>query len=69
MVGFPGQEKYNVAVGGYDSEITLLNVIGSDADQNSQSTFNTFDHAEGSKWRSIFGVDAEGAALAEGSLL
>ena len=64
---FPGQEKYNVAVGGYDSEITLLNIIGADADQNSQSTFNSFDHGEGSNWRSIFGVDAEGAALAEGS--
>ena len=64
---FPGQEKYNVAVGGYDSEIALLNVIGSDANQNSTSTFNTFNHAEGSKWRSIFGVNAEGAALAEGS--
>ena len=64
---FPGQEKYNVAVGGYESEIALLNVIGSDANQNSTGTFNTFDHAEGSKWRSIFGVSAEGAALAEGS--
>ena len=64
---FPGQEKYNVSVGGYDSEIMLLSVIGSDADQNSQSTFNSFDHAEGAKWRSIFGINAEGAALAEGS--
>ncbi len=64
---FPGQEKYNVAVGGYDSEITLLNIIGADADQSSQSTFNSFDHGEGANWRSIFGVDAEGASLAEGS--
>ena len=51
---FPGQEKYNVAVGGYDSEIMLLNVIGADASQSSESTFNSFDHAEGAKWRSIF---------------
>ena len=50
---FPGQEKYNVAVGGYDSEIALLNVIGADADQNSTSTFNTYNHSEGSNWRSI----------------
>ena len=64
---FPGQEKYNVAVGGYDSEIMLLNVIGADADQSSESTFNSFDHAEGSKWRSIFGVSAEGAPLSTGS--
>ena len=61
------QEKYNVSVGGYDSEIMLLSVIGSDADQSSQSTFNSFDHAEGAKWRSIFGINAEGATLAEGS--
>ena len=66
---FPGQEKYNVAVGGYDSEIALLNVIGSDANQNSTSTFNTYNHSEGSKWRSIFGVSAEGAALPSGSLV
>jgi len=66
---FPGQEKYNVAVGGYDSEIALLNVIGSDASQNSTTTFNTYNHSEGSKWRSIFGVSAEGAALPSGSLV
>ena len=66
---FPGQEKYNVAVGGYDSEIALLNVIGSDANQNSTNTFNTYNHSEGSNWRSIFGVSAEGASLPSGSLV
>ena len=64
---FPGQEKYNVAVGGYDSEIQLLNVIGADADQSSTGTFNSFDHVEGANWRSIFGVNAGNAELAAGS--
>ena len=64
---FPGQEKYNEAVGGYESEIMLLNVIGADADQTSESTFNAYDHPEGSKWRSIFGINANNASLPAGS--
>ena len=56
---FPGQEKYNVAVGGYDSEIMLLSAIGEDADES--TAFNTYDHSEGAKWRSIFGTTASGA--------
>ena len=56
---FPGQEKYNVAVGGYDSEIMLLSAIGEDADES--TAFNTYDHGEGAKWRSIFGTTAAGA--------
>ena len=60
---FPGQEKYNVQVGGYASEIQLLSVIGSDAD----TPFDGYDNAEGANWRSIFGVGAEGAPKAAGS--
>ena len=60
---FPGQEKYNVQVGGYASEIQLLSVIGSDAD----TPFDGYDNAEGANWRSIFGVDVEGAPKAAGS--
>jgi hypothetical protein len=56
---FPGQEKYNIAVGGYDSEIMLLSAIGQDADES--TAFNTYDHGEGAKWRSIFGTTAPGA--------
>ena len=66
---FPGQEKYNVAVGGYDSEIELLKVIGADADQASTATFNSYDHGEGINWRSIFGVSAGNAELPTGSLV
>ena len=60
---FPGQEKYDVQVGGYASEIQLLSVIGSDAD----TPFDGYDNAEGANWRSIFGVDVEGAPKAAGS--
>tara|TARA_Y100000996_G_scaffold64040_1_gene43357 strand:- start:147 stop:809 length:663 start_codon:yes stop_codon:yes gene_type:complete len=60
---FPGQEKYNVQVGGYASEIQLLSVIGSDAD----TPFDGYDNAEGANWRSIFGVEAEGALKASDS--
>ena len=60
---FPGQEKYNVQVGGYASEIQLLSVIGSDAD----TPFDGYDNAEGANWRSIFGVGAEGAPKASDS--
>jgi len=54
---FPGQEKYNVQVGGYLSEIQLLESIGTDA----TNPFNTFDNSQGENWRSIFGIAADGA--------
>ena len=60
---FPGQEKYDVQVGGYASEIQLLAVIGADAD----TPFDGYDNAEGANWRSIFGVEVEGAPKADGS--
>ena len=58
---FPGQEKYDVQVGGYASEIQLLSVIGADAD----TPFDGYDNAEGANWRSIFGISAEGAPKAD----
>ena len=61
---FPGQEKYNVAVGGYEDEPTLLSIIGNEAGDNA---FNSYDHAEGGNWRSIFGVSANGALLSDES--
>ena len=61
---FPGQEKYNVAVGGYEDEPTLLSIIGNEAGDNA---FNSYDHGEGANWRSIFGVAADGAPLSDES--
>ena len=60
---FPGQEKYDVQVGGYASEIQLLYSIGADAD----TPFDNYDDTEGSNWRSIFGVEDASAPLATGS--
>jgi len=51
---FPGQEKYDVSVGGYDSEILLLDAIGDDAAD--ATAFSSYNHAEGAKWRSVFGI-------------
>ena len=62
---FPGQEKYDVQIGGYASEIQLLNVIGSDAAD--ETSFNGFDNAEGSNWRSIFGTNDASAGISDGS--
>ena len=51
---FPGQEKYDEQVGGYASEVQLLDVIGSDA--TGENVFEKYDHAAGLNWRSIFGI-------------
>jgi len=48
---FPGQEKYDVTVGGYSSEIQLLETIGADA----TSPFDSYKGDPGANWRSIFG--------------
>jgi hypothetical protein len=62
---FPGQEKYDVQIGGYASEIQLLEVIGSDA--SDETAFDGYDNAEGSNWRSIFGTNDASAGISAGS--
>ena len=62
---FPGQEKYDVQIGGYASEIQLLTVIGDDAAE--ETSFNGYDNAEGSNWRSIFGTTDASAGISDGS--
>ena len=62
---FPGQEKYDVQIGGYESEIQLLSVIGGDAAE--ETSFNGYDNAEGSNWRSIFGINDASAGISDGS--
>tara|TARA_B110000438_G_scaffold53023_1_gene53235 strand:+ start:1788 stop:2456 length:669 start_codon:yes stop_codon:yes gene_type:complete len=64
---FPGQERYDVQVGGYASEIQLLDVIGSDA--SDATSFDGYDNSEGSNWRSIFGKNDATAGIATGSLV
>ena len=62
---FPGQEKYDVQIGGYASEIQLLTVIGDDAAE--ETSFNGYDNSEGSNWRSIFGTNDASAGISDGS--
>ena len=62
---FPGQEKYDVQIGGYASEIQLLAVIGGDAPP--ETSFDGYDNAEGSNWRSIFGTNDASAGVSDGS--
>ena len=62
---FPGQEKYDVQIGGYESEIQLLSIIGGDAAE--ETSFNGYDNAEGSNWRSIFGTNDASAGISDGS--
>ena len=62
---FPGQEKYDVQIGGYASEIQLLAVIGGDAP--AETSFGGYDNSEGSNWRSIFGTNDASAGVSAGS--
>ena len=54
---FPGQDKYNMAVGGYTSELELIDDI---------QLFETFDSEIGENWCSIFGIDHEKAPMPAG---
>jgi len=56
---FPGQEKFDVAVGGYATETALL------ADINGTSSMQSFAAGNLSKWCSVFGI-ANTAALRPG---
>ena len=55
---FPGQDKYNLAVGGYATEALLLTDLGN---------WTTFDDATiGPKWRSVFGISNAAALIPTG---
>ena len=55
---FPGQDKYNMAVGGYQTEIDLINGLDS---------LTTFSDEEGKNWCSIFGINNEKSPMNEES--
>ena len=50
---FPGQTKYDAAVGGYASDSLLIAGVAS---------FTTYSDQEGSKWASVFGTTTRNAA-------
>ena len=50
---FPGQTKYDAAVGGYDSDSLLIAGV---------ANFTSYNDEEGSKWASVFGTTTRNAA-------
>jgi hypothetical protein len=51
---FPGQEKYNVRVGGYTAESDLLTDINNAP--GATGNIETFTDSDLSNWRSVFGI-------------
>ena len=56
---FPGQDKYNMAVGGYTTELELINDL---------ENFENFSDERGENWCSIFGIAHEDAPMPIGGL-
>ena len=56
---FPGQDKYNMAVGGYTTELELVNDL---------ENFEIFSDERGENWCSIFGIAHEEAPMPSGAL-
>ena len=54
---FPGQTKYDAAVGGYASDSLLIAGV---------ANFTSYDDQEGSKWASVFGTTTNGATAPSG---
>jgi hypothetical protein len=56
---FPGQDKYNMRVGGYTTELDLINDL---------ENFETYDDQDGKNWCSIFGISHAEASMPSGAL-
>ena len=54
---FPGQEKYNLAVGGYASDSLIVEAL---------SGFTSYQSSEGENWASVFGTTTAGAQAPSG---
>ncbi len=56
---FPGQDKYDQPVGGYgaDYDFAMETGVWDALDPGSSTPFDRWDHPEGAKWRSVFGVN------------
>ena len=55
---FPGQDKYNMPVGGYTTELELINDL---------ENFESFSDERGENWCSIFGIAHEEAPMPIGA--
>ena len=54
---FPGQTKYDAAVGGYASDTLIVQGLGG---------FTSYESSEGSNWVSVFGTTTAGALAPSG---
>jgi len=60
---FPGQDKYDVAVGGHADEAAVI------ADIGPNGSFTSWNGGDGSDWRSVFGIaNADNPQAAGGSV-
>ena len=67
---FPGQDKFDVAVGGYTGTALTANAAVVEAlDGDGSGDFDVWNHAEGAKWRSVFGKDNGDNPQATGGLV
>ena len=70
---FPGQDKYDMAVGGYGSDYDYAMETGVwealEAWGDGDVTFDRWDHPEGAKWRSVFGISNDDARQQIGGLV
>jgi hypothetical protein len=65
---FPGQDKFNVAVGDYAGANAQADVIEA-LDGDGVGDFDSWNDSEGSKWRSVFGVSNADNPQAAGGLV
>jgi hypothetical protein len=61
---FPGQDKYDVAVGGHADEAAVI------ADIGPNGSFTSWNGSDGSDWRSVFGIsNADNQQAAGGAVI
>ena len=68
---FPGQDKYDVAVGGHAEQAALIADIADIDDLSNYiwATFTSWDGDDGADWRSVFGTDNSDALIPDGSYI
>ena len=65
---FPGQDKFDVAVGDYTGAGAQAAVVEA-LDGDGTGDFDSWNDAEGSKWRSVFGIDNADNPQADGGVV
>ena len=71
---FPGQDKYNVAVGGHANSTAVYEDLITETTVNgeavfSSGTFTSWNGGDGAQWRSVFGIANADAPQAAGGVV